>query len=172
MNRLIVPLSIIVTFPSYPHLNPSTRPSIHPTMDVDSPQRSLSPPVQAPPKPSTATSSQSDPAPYLIRTFLKTASASFHPTRLFEDNKLPIQDEYQLYAYSDSTLSKSLFFLSPTHQQASQSKTILTMIGFFLALSYLSLPLCVCTFDPLLALVAPYDRLPSSPSTPSSSTLR
>ncbi|KAF7969926.1 hypothetical protein HWV62_25530 [Athelia sp. TMB] len=51
-------------------------------------------------------------APFLIRAFVQTGS--FHRLTIFDDNKLPIADEHQIFAWKDATLRELLTTLRIT----------------------------------------------------------
>jgi len=47
--------------------------------------------------------------PFLLRTFVKVNG--FHNLSLFEDNRLPIEDEHQLYTWKDATLRELVTYV-------------------------------------------------------------
>ncbi|KAG8903074.1 hypothetical protein FRB99_003780 [Tulasnella sp. 403] len=47
--------------------------------------------------------------PFLLRTFVKVNG--FHPIALFEDNRLPVEDEHQIYTWKDATLREVVTYL-------------------------------------------------------------
>ncbi|KAG8924125.1 hypothetical protein FRC01_011907 [Tulasnella sp. 417] len=47
--------------------------------------------------------------PFLLRTFVKVNG--FHSLQLFEENRLPIEDEHQIYTWKDATLREVVTYL-------------------------------------------------------------
>ncbi|KAG8956578.1 hypothetical protein FRC04_000056 [Tulasnella sp. 424] len=47
--------------------------------------------------------------PFLLRTFVKVNS--FHSLQLFEENRLPVEDEHQIYTWKDATLREVVTYL-------------------------------------------------------------
>ncbi|KAG9048255.1 hypothetical protein FS837_000391 [Tulasnella sp. UAMH 9824] len=47
--------------------------------------------------------------PFLLRTFVKVNG--FHNLQLFEDNRLPVEDEHQIYTWKDATLREVVTYL-------------------------------------------------------------
>ncbi|CDZ98474.1 SAP18 [Phaffia rhodozyma] len=87
-------------------------------MQVDSNEQDASEP-RTPPRDS----------PFLIRTFVHPQS--FHPVRLFEDRKIPVRDEYQLYAFENTSFGELLEMLVlnlPEKLKPSTAKYALRMI--------------------------------------------